>query len=335
MTPLTALLTGLTTGGLTCLAVQGGLLFGLLARRQEDDAQLRGWQKLFLPVSAFLVAKIAIYTLFGLGLGWLGSKLQLTQTTRIVLQSIAGAFMIVAGIRLIVPSWLPWLNINPPAAVRRFVRRSAKSQALAAPAFLGLLTILIPCGTTQAMEIAAIATGKPLAAASILLAFTLGTAPLFLIIGVLAKGTAFFQSRLRWVAAALVVGLGLYTLNGVLIMVDSPLTLQRQATAFNKVFLGGSNSNETEVAETDQVINVLSNGYNPDTVTVSAGQPVRLRLKTGGIYGCTSVFRIPKLKIEKSLPATGETIVTATFQNPGQYTFSCGMGMYSGTINAI
>lgn len=337
MTPLTALFTGLTTGGLTCLAVQGGLLFGLLARRQEERRNLSRWQRLFLPVSGFLIAKIAIYTLLGFGLGFLGEKIQLSTTAKIWLQTLAGAFMVLAGIRLVFPQWLPWLHVNPPAAIRRLVRRSARSEALAAPMLLGLLTLLIPCGTTQAMEVAAIATGSPIQAAAIMFAFTLGTAPLFLIIGLLAKGTAIFQTRLKWAAAALVIGLGVYSLNGVLVMIDSPYSIQNEIAAFKRVYLETETSEAAEPTEgsTEQTIAVLANGYSPNTLTVPAGRPVKLSLETNGVYGCTSVFRIPKLRIDKTLPPTGTTTIAATFPKPGTYTFSCGMGMYSGTINAI
>ncbi len=151
MSPLVAFLTGLTTGGLTCLAIQGGLLLGLLAIRQKEDQVLSRWQRLILPVAAFLVAKLAIHTLLGFGLGSLGEKIQLSTTVRIWLQSFAALFIVIAGIRLLKPHWLPWLNVSPPAALRRLVRKSAKSQALLAPAMLGLLTIFIPCGTPQAM----------------------------------------------------------------------------------------------------------------------------------------------------------------------------------------
>lgn len=334
MTPLTALLTGLTTGGLTCMAVQGGLLFGVLARQEEDHPSGRHWSRLLLPVAAFLIAKITAYTILGLGLGWLGNKVALTTTAKLWLQTFASLFMIVAGIRLIVPHWLPWLSFNPPASVRRLVRRSAKSQMLVAPAVLGLLTILIPCGTTQAMEVAAIATGRAAQAAGIMFGFTLGTAPLFLLVGVLAKGTTIFQSRLRYAAAALVVGLGLFSFNSVLTSLDSPYSVQNEARAFRTAF--GANGGEPSgtAADTMAEINVMGNGYSPNEVTVKAGTPVSLALKTKGGLGCTSVFRIPKLNIEQNLPQEGTTLVTATFE-PGQYTFTCGMGMFRGTITAV
>lgn len=339
MSPFSAFLTGLTVGGLSCLAVQGGLLLGLLARREEEGGRLSGWQRFILPTGAFLVAKIAAYTLLGFALGWIGEKVQLTSTARIVFQTIAGLFMIFTAIRLIVPHWLPWLTINPPASVRRFIRRSAKNEAIAAPAFLGFLMVLIPCGITQAMEVAAVASGSAWQGAAILFAFTLGTAPFFFLIGVLAKGTALFQKRLAYAAAAVVAFLGLYALNGVLVQIDSPYSFQNEVAAFRRVFWQGTTasvgSQAQAKANTNPVITVYPDGYQPNALTVPSGTPVRLTLRTSQNGGCTSVFRIPKLKIEKTLPVTGDTIVTATFPTPGKYTFSCGMGMFTGTVTAI
>ena len=152
----TALITGLTTGGLTCLAVQGGLLIGLLAKQRADQGdELPSWQRLILPVGGFLVAKILIYTIFGFLLGLIGERLQISTAMRAWLQAIASIFIIVTGIRILAPHWLPWLALTPPASIRRLVRRSAKSEALLAPAVLGALTLFIPCGTTVAMEAAA------------------------------------------------------------------------------------------------------------------------------------------------------------------------------------
>lgn len=37
MNPWAVFITGLTTGGLTCVAVQGGLLMGYLANRQGEE----------------------------------------------------------------------------------------------------------------------------------------------------------------------------------------------------------------------------------------------------------------------------------------------------------
>lgn len=340
MNPLAAFLTGLSTGGLTCLAVQGGLLVGLLALRRTEDENLNRWQRLILPVAAFLIAKLAIHTLLGFGLGALGEKIQLSTTVRIWLQSFAAAFMVIAGIRLFKPHWLPWLNVSPPASLRRLVRKSAKSQALLAPAMLGLLTIFIPCGTTQAMEIAAIATGSAWQGASIMFAFVLGTAPLFFLVGILAKGSSLMQNRLKYATAAVVVGLGLYTFNGVLVMTGSSYSYQNQIAAWQWALTGGTQNTVATAqaatsADTNPTIEVLPTGYSPSQVTVPAGQPVTLSLVGKGRLGCTSIFRIPTLRVQERVALDSVTKVAVTFPQPGPYVFSCGMGMFTGTINAV
>ena len=89
---IVAFVTGITTGGLSCLAVQGGLLASSLAHQIEQDyveqvAQGKGNKRSkvqtpvrsnsALPIFLFLVAKLVAYTLLGALLGLLGSYLTL------------------------------------------------------------------------------------------------------------------------------------------------------------------------------------------------------------------------------------------------------------------
>ena len=76
-----AFLTGLTTGGLSCLAIQGGLLATTLAHQVELDMQTRTravksgrkfQPQIALPIALFLLAKLVAYTLVGVLLGSLG-----------------------------------------------------------------------------------------------------------------------------------------------------------------------------------------------------------------------------------------------------------------------
>lgn len=336
MSPLSALITGLTTGGLTCFAVQGGLLLGLLARRENNGAEeeTSGPARLILPVSAFLVAKLVAYTIAGFLLGWFGNRIALTDTTKIVLQTVAGVVMIIAGVRLFAPRFLPWLTFNPPSSVRRFIRQRAKSKLIIAPAILGFLTVFIPCGTTQAMELAAIASSNALQGAALLAAFTLGTFPLFLVIGMLARGSVLIQRRLTALAAVVVISLGLYTLNGVLVYTGSAYSVQNVAASASEIIWGDSQSADA-VADVNPRIIVYAGGYDPDTITVPSGQDVTLTLVGQPILGCTNIFRIPQLNLTTNVKPDAETKIAAFFPTPGRYTFTCGMGMYTGTINAI
>ncbi len=84
-----AFITGLTAGGLSCLAVQGGLLASSLAVQLEQDLQQGGKNgqrshQIARPILFFLLAKLIAYTLLGFLLGLLGSVLQLTPMMRAV-----------------------------------------------------------------------------------------------------------------------------------------------------------------------------------------------------------------------------------------------------------
>lgn len=86
-------ITGLTVGGLTCLAVQGGLLAGILAAKEEEDfKQGRQRKHNIFPVVAFLAAKLTAYTILGFILGAFGSALAISDNARIVMQLIAGIY---------------------------------------------------------------------------------------------------------------------------------------------------------------------------------------------------------------------------------------------------
>ena len=106
------------------------------------------WRDDAAPVTAFLIGKLASHAVLGLLLGALGDAVQLGFRTRTVTQGLAGVVMVLLALHLLGVRRLSFLVPQPPAALSRLVRRSARSQAMAAPAVLGVLTVLIPCGVT-------------------------------------------------------------------------------------------------------------------------------------------------------------------------------------------
>src|SRR5581483_747613 len=192
---ITIFLTGLLTGGLTCMAVQGGLLAATLAtaeeERLEEILRHRSGQEAkggnALPILAFLGSKLLAYTLLGALLGLLGSFFQLSISLKVIMQIAVAVFMLgtAANILQIHPIFR-YFAIQPPKFLTRLVRNQSKSKSIFAPAILGAFTIFIPCGTTQAMMALSIATGKPLFGASFMFAFILGTSPVFFILGYFA-----------------------------------------------------------------------------------------------------------------------------------------------------
>ena len=389
-------LTGLTTGGLSCLAVQGGLLASSLAQQAEQtfgqqsastNAERRTAQKhrqdhqaanpavvatelpsrsLIQPITLFLGAKLVVYTLLGLLLGWLGSMLQLTPMMQALMQFAIGLFMVGMALRMCnVHPIFRYFIIEPPAFITRYIRRRAKNNAdsMVTPLFLGALTVLIPCGITQVMMAAAVGSGDPVQGAAIMFAFTLGTSPIFFTLAYLATQIGRkLEAHFTRVVAAVVLVLGVVSINSGLILMGMPIFSPRVATTqaaprsdpavvaappqrelpsswqvLSPAELGAS-------ADTGQAapagvqgnvitIHVTNSSYEPQEVQAPAGQPLQLKLVTNSTWGCTRAFVLPSLGIQELLPDTGETIIELPPQAAGSsLVYTCSMGMYFGVI---
>jgi plastocyanin domain-containing protein len=96
----------------------------------------------------------------------------------------------------------------------------------------------------------------------------------------------------------------------------------KRAAATAAVAAGGVQEVEIEV----------KGGYAPDHVVVRQGQPVRLVFRREEDSACTDRVVIPDFRISKALPAFETTAVEFTPEKPGDYTFSCGMGMVHGRL---
>lgn len=328
-------LTGLTTGGFTCLALQGGLLATAIAaqRGQQDHS----WKATLLPTTLFLAAKIFAYTLVGFLLGWLGSVFQLSIPVQIAVQFLVGFFMIVTALRMLdVHPVFRRFVLTPPKAAFKFMRGNAKSGSYFSPIILGLATIFLPCGTTQAMEIQAIGTGSPILGAAVMLAFILGTSPLFFVLGSIA--TRFSQTLETYiypVAAMLVLFLGIMAVDNGLTLTGSPFTLKEfwyTATAS-----GGQIQGTATITGQSQeaTITAYATGYEPQHMTLKSGIPTKLHVITNQTQGCSRAITFPTLGIQKILPETGTTDIELPVLAKGRVPFSCSMGMFSGNIEVI
>ncbi len=349
---IVAFVTGITTGGLSCLAVQGGLLASSLARQIEQDyveqaAQVEGKKaKASAPVrvnsalliSLFLVAKLAAYTLLGALLGLVGSYLTLSPMTRAFLMIAIGVFMVGNALRMFnVHPIFRYFSIEPPKFITRYIRRTAKGTDTVTPLFLGALTVFIPCGVTQAMMATALGTGSVMMGAALMFAFTLGTSPVFFIVAYLTTelGARLEKLFMRFVAV-LVLILGLVTFNSGLNVLGSPLSLQnlsRSLLPSVDVPAPVTESNPPAGANGEVILQVENNGYFPQTLKVSAGKDFVLNLVTNETYSCARDFLIPDIDFYQLLPETGTVQVNIPAQAKGTtMNFTCSMGMYTGVI---
>lgn len=331
----TIFLTGLLTGGLTCLAVQGGLLAATIAQREEEKLKEKTKQSgNAVPILAFLASKLVAYTLLGFLLGLFGSIFQLSLTAQVIMQLAVVVFMVGTALNMLnVHPIFRYFIVQPPKFLTRMVRNQSKSKSLFAPALLGAFTVFIPCGITQAMMALAIGSGSPFLGAAILFAFVLGTSPLFFILGYFATrlGESMHKKFMKVAAVALIL-LAVFNLNNVLALTGSSWTL-------NGIFKQTKNvetSVSQEAPSQNVVIDIQASGYNPNVVTVKAGSNVSFKIKNDGVYTCASAFTIPYFNYQKVVQAGNtETIALKMPDKPTKIPFMCSMGMYRGVINVI
>jgi len=333
-------LTGLLTGGLTCMAVQGGLLMATLAQTEEEKLKQKAKGGNALPIIVFLIAKLAAYTALGFLLGSLGSVFQITVQARIILLLAVAIFMMGTAFNILeVHPIFRYFIIQPPWFLTRLVRKQSKSQAIFAPAILGAFTIFIPCGTTQAMMALAVASGSPLLGAATLFAFVLGTSPVFFILGFFAtKLGDIFQQKFMRLAAYAIILLAVFNINNAVALTGSSFTLENISKDVWCVFTVCEVSNGTSLPQVNNnpTITIQSLGYVPNSVTVNKGVAVRMKITNTNGTSCVQAFTIPSLGIQKVIPpgTSGEIDFTAP-NSPTQIPFMCTMGMFRGVINVI
>jgi plastocyanin domain-containing protein len=83
-----------------------------------------------------------------------------------------------------------------------------------------------------------------------------------------------------------------------------------------------------------QVTIAVRGGYEPATVRVRAGVPVRLVFDRQETAGCSEEVVLGDFGVRRFLPAHERTTVEVTPAAPGTYEFTCGMGMLRGRIVA-
>ena len=75
-------------------------------------------------------------------------------------------------------------------------------------------------------------------------------------------------------------------------------------------------------------------GYDPATVRVPAGRPVKLVFDRQETSGCSEEVVFPAFGIRKFLPTGQPTTIEITPPAPGRYDFMCGMSMLRGAVVA-
>jgi len=77
---------------------------------------------------------------------------------------------------------------------------------------------------------------------------------------------------------------------------------------------------------------LVRGGYTPDTIVVQRGKPVRLNFRREETASCSEKVIFADFGKSASLP-TGELVsIELLPKEPGEYEFSCAMGMFRGKL---
>lgn len=317
---------GLTTGGLSCLALQGGLLASAMVENEEEGAAKKDRLR---AIILFLGAKLLVYTVLGLFLGWLGTTLSPSPKFFGYMNLFIAFFMLgVAAETLKIHPVFRYFLITPPKFLRVYIRKVSKNQGDFAAFLLGVLTVLIPCGVTQAMMVLAVGSASAASGMLIMFFFVLGTIPIFFILGYFATALSQMYHRFftRLVAVLLIV-LAIYTFNNGLKLLGARINLN---------LASGRAESQMAAAVVEggvQKITVKVNdryGYQPARIKLQKGIPTVLTVQGDNARGCVRAFVIPDLGIQKIVPVYDAIAVNFTPTRPGKLYFTCSMGMYYG-----
>ena len=204
VTPVTSFIIGLVASVSSCLAVVGGLVLSLSATVSQDKvSDVR-------PMMLFHGGRLLSFAVLGGILGAIGSAIGISFTATAILGIIASVVMIILGLNLV--GMFEKNVIALPSGVFSFFRKVEHKTI--APFLVGVGTFFLPCGFTQAMQVAALSSGSFFSGLLIMTAFALGTLPM---LALLSFGSASFaQSKHAPLffksAGVLVIGLGAFAL---------------------------------------------------------------------------------------------------------------------------
>ncbi|HJV32532.1 MAG TPA: sulfite exporter TauE/SafE family protein [Patescibacteria group bacterium] len=327
---------GLLAAASSCIAVSGGLLLSSSANYNRRYGSMDGVARM-TPVFMFIAGRVLSYAFFGGLIASLGRILSPSPVFTGAIIVLAAAYMLIMGLDMLklAPSWLKAVQPRMPKAIARRVVDAEGREHPAMPFALGALTFFIPCGFTQALQIYALTVGSFAQGGLVLAAFALGTAPSLLALGWASTslkgktGEKFFRF-----AGALVVVLGFWNLQNGMTALGYPLRLPDVAPATAAQTARDPN---VRVVDGVQVIRMRlgsSPAYLPsDAYTIKAGMPVRMEIEGIGT-GCRGELVVPKARVSVALTKK-LNILEFTPKKPGDYVFSCAMGMFPGIMRAI
>jgi plastocyanin domain-containing protein len=80
---------------------------------------------------------------------------------------------------------------------------------------------------------------------------------------------------------------------------------------------------------------IVDGGYKPNVISLQAGKSAEITFLRKDPSGCLEEVIMPDFNINEHLPVNKPFTISLQPDKPGTYTYTCGMRMFSGTIEVI
>lgn len=318
---LIAIMLGVVASFSTCLALVGGIVMSFGETYPVDLDKRHPWMSRLTPHLYFHAGRVGGFAVLGGLLGLLGSKISYSVQFTGILTLLVAVVMLYIGLQVLgfVPN-ITRLGLALPKGLAHKIDAVKELDHHLMPIGIGVLTFFVPCGFTQSMQLAAVASGSFITGALIMAAFAVGTLPVLLAVGF---GSSYAKKNrfgiLNEIIAVIIIFFALYSLNSGLVLAGSSFTLQ-----------GRGESSQAVISGEEQVVKMNVDWvFEPTEFEVKKGVPVRWEINGINVSGCTNEIVIPKLGISKKINK-GLNVVEFTPEKSGTIPFTCWMGMQGG-----
>ena len=318
-----ALALGFVASLSTCLALVGGIVMSFGETYKIPEDRRHPWISRMMPHLYFHIGRVGGFVVLGALLGLLGSKITYSVQFTGILTILVALVMLYIGLHVLgfVPN-ISRFGLTLPKGFAHKIEQFKELDHHLMPIVIGVLTFFVPCGFTQSMQLAAVASGNALTGAVIMGAFAIGTMPVLLGVGF---GSSYASKDrfglLNELIAVLIIFFALYSLNSGFVLAGSSFSLST---------LGQNATNEIVIDGEVQVVKMNVDWvFEPTVFEVKKGVPVRWEINGVNVSGCASEIIIPKLGLSQKINQ-GLNVIEFTPEESGTIPFSCWMGMQNG-----
>jgi len=321
---------GIVAGLSSCAALVGGILLSLTKGWNEQLGYKATPKQKMRPHITFHMGRLVAYAVFGAVLGAFGSTVSFDNITIYALITIAvSIIMLVIGLQMAGVVWADKFQIRMPRFITRKVASDSADAGGRMPAFIGMGTVLLPCGFTLIAQGVALTSGSAIRGAFILCAFALGTMVPLLFIGYASvKGTnsAKRGRAFSFYAGVVLVIFALYNINGQMNVLGYPSV----SDVFVKESSATLDPTSSVNKQGEQIISMVAKGFGytlTSTGVIQAGVPTKLVVDDQGIQGCGIFLSARGLMNGFVDLKYGENIIDLGKPKKGVYKITCSMGM--------